>query len=314
MSSGKFRKKKVIVLLTMIGRTMLILAVLTMMIADTGAAEKIVINHRNWDPSGSDVKILDRIRTLKIIHLERSIGANIASGLRRLRDDDPTRYYLNMTHAPIDPNSMDLPGYGYNFISKVQGYEKPRPVDAFKDTYYFSQKIRSADEYGEDWGNILNIVEFNVGWTGIKRHTNVDSFFVYYTTKIESLAIEYPNCKFIFYTCCIKTRKDCDTENSKMDQIARHEFNKKLRAYVDRNGGYLFDIADLQAHDEKGILQTFEYNGADSPVLWHVPENEKCDGWGDSTSHLNAKGQERMALAKWRLWAAIIQKDLSVEH
>lgn len=314
MRSSEFNKQKMIPLLILFRRIKLILAAFLIWSANTGAVEKVVIDHRNWDPSGIDVRFLDRIRTLKIIHLHRSIGANIASGLRKLRDREPARYSLNMTHAPIDPNFMDKAGYGYNFISKVKGYEAPRPVDAFKDTYFFTQKIRSADDYGDAWGDVVDIAEFNVGWTGIKRHTSVDSFLTFYTTKIESLKSEYPQCRFVFYTCCLKTKKDCSTANSIRDQVARHEFNEKIRDYFDAHGGYLFDIADLQAYDDKDILQTIEYNGMDLPVLWHVPENEKNNGWGDSTSHLNAKGQERMALSKWSLWAAIVQRELHIEQ
>lgn len=302
---GKQAKKKKFVLMLM---------AFFMLITQASAIEKVVIDHCNWDPSGIDIAILDRIRTLKIIHLERSIGANIAAGLRHLRDANPVRYALNMTHAPIDPNIMGQPGYGYNFISKVAGYTRPRPVDPFLDTFFFDQKMRSADDAGREWGKAVAIAEFNVGWSGITSHTNVDSFLVYYTTTIESLIAAYPKCKFVFYTCCLKTPKDCTTEKNKLDQIARHEFNERLRAYIDRKGGYLFDIADLQAHDVDGVMQTFHFKGVACPVLWHVPENEEHDGWSDATSHLNARGRERMALAKWKLWAAIINKELPAEH
>lgn len=294
-------------LLLRVIKALTLLYVFSVNLSNSYLKEKVVINHLNWNPSTIQKELLDKVRMLKIIHFHRSGGSNIASGLRYLRDTQPVRYHIRLSHAPIKPNNMENPGFGHEYVTKIKDYPKDDPWKnrVYNDIDAFFKQMNSVDDQGNPWGNIVDIAEFNIGWSGLRRHVDIDHFFDYYISRMESLIIKYPKCKFVHYTCNLKI--DEKDEVKKLDNIARHLFNEKLRLYIEKHGGYLFDLADLQSHDENGVMQTFEYKNSKYPKLWFNPKNPDNPGWGDNTSHLNRKGQIYMALAKWSLWAAMIE-------
>lgn len=269
---------------------------------DLYADEKVVINHTNWDPSKFDVKILDEVRTKKIIYLHRSIGSNIVTGLMRLEKEEPERYELYISHAPMNPRFMRKPGLGHDMFLKLMANNPDKR--SYYDTAAFDSTMRSQNADGKEWGHVVDIAYFNVGWSGIRRHIDVNDFFRLYVSTLEALITDYPSCKFIYFTCPIKGV--VNKEWQKLDNIACHTFNEKLRDYVEQFGGYLFDIADIQSHTESGALVTFHHNAIAYPQLWFDPENSMLHGWSSDGGHLNERGERRVALAMWSLWVKVI--------
>lgn len=282
------------------------------MINNLYAIEKVIINHTNWDPSTIDIATLDLVRTKKIIFIHVSVGSNIAGGLRNLKDENPERYNLNINHAPVDPNKLDYPAFGHEHFKKLPGYTVGTDDKTTPKINAFDSLMRSQDGNGIEWGKAVDIAYFKFCWVDIRRYDyiNPDSIFNDYISCLEALIKDYPSCKFVHFTCPIKG--DLNNDNDKLDNIKRHQYNELIRAYVDSAGGYLFDIADIEAHDDKDVYQCFDFHGQTYPKMWYVPEDSENDGWSNDGGHLNTKGKERMALATWKLWALIMEQIVPV--
>jgi len=68
-------------------------------------------------------------------------------------------------------------------------------------------------------------------------------------------------------------------------------YNDQLRAYVQANGGILFDIADIES--KGGTVRADGYE-----ALW--------ESWSTGSScHLNTPGRQRLASALWVLLAEV---------
>lgn len=275
--------------------------------------EKVVINHLNWDPSEFPQEILDGVRTKKIIFIHVSVGSNIVEGLNSLRKTNPTRYDLTINHAPVNPDRLDSPAFGHEHFTSLPSYIAGTTDKTTPKTMTFDSLMRSPDGNGVHWGDAVDIAYYKYCWVDIRRYEYIDptQIFTKYITKINELSNDYSNCVFVHFTCPIKGNMDDDFE--KLDNIKRHQYNDLLRAHVDTAGGYLFDIADIEAHDKNDVLQTFSWDGNLYPKMWYVPQDPDNDGWSSDGGHLNRAGKERIALAMWRLWATIQSNLVPVE-
>jgi len=286
---------------------------LSIIITNIFAVDKVIVNHTNWDPSDIDIATLDIVRNKKIIFIHVSVGSNIAGGLRNLRDENPTRYDLTINHAPVNPDRLNYPAFGHEHFKYLDGYNAGTDDKTTPKTKAFDNLMRSHDGNGMEWGKVLDIAYFKFCWVDIRRYdyVNAENIFDYYISTLKELINDYPICTFVHFTCPIKG--DMSSDNEKRDNIKRHQYNELIRAYVDTAGGFLFDIADIEAYDNNNVYQSFEFQGKTYPKMWYVPENSQNDGWSDDGGHLNAQGKERMALAMWKLWATTVKPILPVE-
>ncbi|MCP4642638.1 MAG: hypothetical protein GY851_19490, partial [bacterium] len=73
------------------------------------------------------------------------------------------------------------------------------------------------------------------------------------------------------------------------------DYNDAVRQYCITNGKFLFDIADIEAHDPSGVEQTYESGGSTYQKLY--------SGYTSDGGHLNSTGAERVAMG-WYAAAA----------
>ncbi len=267
---------------------------------DCQAADAVVVNHLNWDPSGVDQSVLDQVRTKKIMFGHRSTGYNIVSGLEALASNNPTRYSFNFVDATVNmddgttTNRNLTAGELWHWVLYRNEFPLIK-IDKFKE------KMNSAQENGALYGDSVDIAFLKLCFTdmdgncqGASGVCTPQEVFDHYRNTMESLASQFPNAKFIWMTVPLKT--ECGQTWMYNDAKKRHDFNKLIREYIATNGGYLFDIADIESYGRDGNQAMC----SDVPIM-HTD-------WDSDGGHLDVNGQERMALALWKLWALMMQQ------
>jgi len=279
------------------------LAILLILANISYSNQTIIINHLNYEPSNLNISILNEIRNKKILFGHASVGDNIMEGLANLASSNPERYNLNIINNP-----SDIEGYAFGhwgWINSRNGYANEKIIE-------FENKIRSNTSSGNQWGNTLDFAFLKFCFADINVEKNVTEIFNNYISCVNRLKQDYPTCKFIFVTN--PNRGDVYFNYQKFDAIKRYELNQMIRNYIETNGGFLFDIADLEEHDENMNLQYFEYANENYPKMWYVPENSDSDGWSYDGGHLNNKGKNHIALSMWSLFGQILNNQINCDY
>lgn len=265
------------------------------------AQEAKVINHSNWSPVACTQNELDVIRSKKMYFGHASIGGQILDGIRDLSKNESARYSLRVT---VEPSALNDPGL-------IDYYIGPNG-DPLAKVERFKNFIQSTDANGHEWGNTLDIAYFKFCYVDFDENSNIDNIFDTYITTVNSIITQYPNCKFVYFT--VPLQGNLTTDRRMAENVVRNEMNAKIRDYVQKNGGILFDLADIESYDDQGNYQSFSYNGKTYPKAWFVADNYANDGWTtDDGAHLNDKGKDHLARAMWNLWVAITSGSSPVE-
>jgi len=108
----------------------------------------------------------------------------------------------------------------------------------------------------------------------------------YYRTAMEKLEADYPKKKLVWWT--IPLTRD--------GQPGTDAFNAQVRSYCTAKGKIVFDIADIECYDTKGVRLS---NSAGNEVISSEYTREIHAG------HLNPEGRVRVAAALWHLMVRI---------
>ena len=100
----------------------------------------------------------------------------------------------------------------------------------------------------------------------------------------------HPDTILVWWTAPLTTQSDA------RGLASFAEFNGYVRAYVNANGGVLFDIADIESHDSAGNPIT--KNGLEA----------MAGEYSTDRAHLNATGRRRVASALWWLLAVMTEQ------
>ncbi|MFZ5519447.1 MAG: T9SS type A sorting domain-containing protein [Candidatus Zhuqueibacterota bacterium] len=263
-----------------------------LIIANAHSDAKVIINHFNWNPSHIAIEKLDKVRTLKIMFGHQSVGTNIVDGLTALSDSNSVRYGLNIL---FKPSNLTSPAFGH--------WKNGENQDPHSKIIAFDAKMRSQVGSNDTWADILDIGYFKFCYVDLNLSSiNTDSLYEDYVGNMMKLISDYPECKFVHVTIPLSALiYGSDKDRNKR----RHEFNVKIRSLADITEGYLFDLADIESHDGNGILQTYELDGNEYPMMWYDSSDPDNNGWSYDGGHLNNKGKEHIALAMWSLWVAL---------
>jgi hypothetical protein len=280
-------------------QTILVLMIISLINFTIGiqAREKVVIDHTNWNPADANLDKLDLVRTLKIMFGHQSVGTNIVDGLTLLSEASSTRYGLNIKYKPTQ-----LASAAFGHWKNGENQDPHGKISAF------DSKMRSQAGDGKIWASSLDIAYFKFCYVDLNATSiNIDDLFENYRVTMKRLIDDFPNCKIVQVTLPLSALiYGSDKERNQR----RHEFNEKIRSFSDTTGGYLFDIADIEAHDENGVHQTFEFEGKLYPMMWFDANDPQNNGWSNYGGHLNNKGKEHVALAMWSLWAALVEQSM----
>ncbi len=265
------------------------------------AESAIIINHLNGDPKNQQQAILDQVRQKKIMFGHQSVGNNIINGLKTLAQKDPTRYQIKILNEP-----------GILTESAFAHWQNGSNYDPAGKITAFDTKMRHIDSKGNIWAASVDIAFFKFCYVDFYNiGSDMTILFNQYITVMEKLSQDFPNCKFVHVTTPLFALRYSGEDAI---NVRRHQYNELLRDYVKTKGGFLFDLADLEAHDAAGVPLTFQYKNQTYPVIWYVASNPNNNGWSYDGGHLNASGEEYMALALWNMFATMIESILPVSY
>ncbi|RLC64929.1 MAG: hypothetical protein DRI80_00120 [Chloroflexota bacterium] len=229
----------------------------------------IIIDHNAVDASVIPQAWLDEARVLVTFFNHKSIGNNILDGIADLQAQDPGRYSISVQFS-----NGTSPG-----INHYQAGSNGAPLT----------KISGFADNVQD-GHDLAFMKFCTGdCECIQGDTPIDQVWAAYREMMIAEQAEHPNTVLAWWTWPIiasnNSRAYCNEELA--------EFNDAVRAYVDANGGVLFDIADIESHDPDG-----------NPVYYNGWEAAYPDYTTDG-AHLSEMGRQRVASAMWWLLARV---------
>ncbi|MGD2165531.1 MAG: hypothetical protein PVH50_08365 [Anaerolineae bacterium] len=229
----------------------------------------IVIDHTAVDAAAIPQSWLDEARGLATLFNHKSIGENILDGVADLESLDPDRYaidvqYSNGTAAGINEYQAGSNG---SPLTKVDGF-----APLVKD------------------GHDAAFMKFCTGDAPcVAGDTPMDDVWTAYRDMMVAEQAAHPSTPLIWWTWPIiasdNSRASCNEE--------LQQFNDTVRAYVAANGGVLFDIADIESHDQNG--DPVNYNG------WEAA----YPGYTTDGAHLSETGRQRVASALWWLLASV---------
>lgn len=229
-----------------------------------GPGGALVIDHTNVDASIIPITSLNNARVLATFFNHRSIGNNILDGIAALQSQNPTRYSISVQYSSGTSPGINhyQAGSNLNPISKING---------------FASNVKS--------GHDAAFMKFCVG--DFEPWASVDAYdiWVAYRNMMIAQQSAHPNTVVVWWTSPLTTQSDA------RGLASFSEFNGYVRAYVNANGGVLFDIADIESHDPSG-----------NPVTSGAYE-AMYNGYSTDGAHLNSTGNQRVAGAIWHLLA-----------
>ena len=210
------------------------------------------------------------------------------------------RWYF--AHASVGANMVD----GLNDLNKKEG-------GSYTYSTFFCDKAppgetKSGTVYEHNRGNPGWKTKFdqfeacvNNGWHFPKvdivmnKLCYIDQLasFKYYIRSMTNLEASFPDTVFVYMTMPLTTTQD-------LDNGLRNGFNDHVRAWTKENGRVLFDIADIEAHDPKGQMCTFERRSKACQKL--------CADYTGDGGHLNELGRQLVARGFYALAAAVEER------
>jgi lysophospholipase L1-like esterase len=223
---------------------------------------------------------LDAIGQQKWLFTHASVGGNLIEGMSELHTADSLRYQLIPTSTGYNdagqrvtnPPSPTIAGRIYESNRGNPGWEAKYTI--------FDNSVRISGWHDSAVGIVMDKLCY------IDQDANAAD----YLDSMSALEADYPGTVFVYTTMPLTTASDSDN-------VKRNQYNAAVRQYAQDHDRYLFDIADIEAHDPSGNPQTFQSGGQTYQKLY--------GSYSSDGGHLNAAGEERVALG-WYAMAALI--------
>lgn len=246
----------------------------------TKASEHVVIGHKEVDMTDKVIPLewLDKARALKVLFNHMSIGANVLGeaayrgmGLVTLSEEQPARYAFRL-HARPPLNIFD-----HN--NGVAGFFAGRNGDAASKALEFEERMSAG------FGTRVDVAMMKLCYADFPRAAMAEGNFKIYSDSMARVAKAFPKVRLVWWTVPV-------TVERAPNNIDRWNYNQLIREECEKNGHMLFDIADIEAHDPKGVHQG---NAQEREFLF---AGYKGDG-----NHMNRTGADRAARAFWWMLA-----------
>lgn len=253
--------------------------VLTLPLAGNGAT----IGHQDVAGVASlPQSAMDAIGQQKWLFTHASVGGNMIEGMQALNASNPNRYQLVVDVYGDWDNVSPPPAI------TVSGtiYDAPRGNPGWEQKFVkFDQAVR------------------NLGWRAPKIgiamdklcYIDQDANAAAYIASMTALERDFPGTVFVYTTMPLESGVDADWAN-----ILRTDYNNAVRAHCQTNNRVLLDIADIESHNPAGNPVTFSSEGKTYQRMYSA---YTTDG-----GHLNALGQQRVALGWYATAAALIPR------
>ncbi len=219
---------------TYLKHTLLAALLMALLGAPPNASANIVIDFASaMAVDGYSQATMDAISQTTFYFEHASVGSNMTDGLRTLHAANAGFYQL-ATADVSSPPGTSTPGTVYEF---ARG--NPNWTDKVAD---FASRI-TTDGIGIIY--VLN----KFCWIDEQADWSV------YAASIAALETANPGTTFVYMAMPL-------TPDSDYANVLRNQFNAGLRTWAAANDKILFDVADIEAHNASGTLQTFDYNGS----------------------------------------------------
>ena len=240
--------------------SMLLLAAACQLGAPFLRGDGLTVDHGRFDPAAYCDEDIAAAAALLAYFEHASVGQNIADGLAELQLADARYDDANLTsNYRGNPDYDDL---DRDAALKIAGFEASMATVA-ADVAFFKFCYIDIPSSGQ-------------------------ALFDAVKAAMEGLEAAHPATTFVWWTMPVETLV-WDPPPAE-----RQAYNDKVRAYCASAGRWLFDLADLESHDEEG-----------NPVVHALGGEGLCTGYAIDNGHLNALGAEKTAKAYWTLLAEI---------
>lgn len=211
-----------------------------------------------------------------------SVGSNITGGLASLASTDAFRYTIE--RESIGSDSTTLTASVAQWFTDNNGF-----LDNGRDNPDFTAKAARFDTRMRTAGfaATVDVAFFKYCYIDnnyLDTYADAEAAFAYVRGIMEGLETAYPNVTFVWWTMPLTTGGSAETD----------AYNELVRAYCSSTNRYLFDIADIECHDELGV-KAVSGSGREALVSAYASDN----------GHLNGAGSERVARALWVLLARV---------
>ena len=218
-------------------------------------------------------------RNERIFFGHKSVGSNILQGISEIsiKNNNERIAILNINDASELPNT-------YLLEANIGDNGNPKgKIDEF------AKLINQMAQNG------LTIAMMKLCFVDLNENSNIDDIFNYYSAKIDSLRIIYPDLIIIHFTVPLTSKRTMfsrvkdflkrRSNKSMLDNVIRNNYNKLIFSKYPND--LIFDLAKLESTFPDGTREQFIYNGKHYNSL--VPD------YTDDGGHLNEKGRQMVA-------------------
>jgi hypothetical protein len=216
-------------------------------------------------------------RKLKWYFAHASVGSNLLSGLKDLNIGHPIRFPYRSESSKGTPVADAQPATIYEHNRGNPGWKAK--MDQFSAAVQNGWRFPNVDV-------VMNKLCYIDQFASAK----------YYIKSMSKLEASYPETIFVYTTMPLTTAADWASR-------LRDTFNREVRDWTQSNKQPLFDIADIEAHDEKGNPCTFASGGKTFARM--------CEEYTDDGGHLNALGRRVMARGFYAMAVALAAGESS---
>jgi hypothetical protein len=198
---------------------------------------------------------------LKWYFAHASVGSNLIDGLKELNAADPTGFPYRSESSNGAPIPDARPATIYEHNRGNPGWKAK--MDQFSAAVQNGWRFPNVDV-------VMNKLCY------------IDQFgsAKYYIKSMSELEASYPETIFVYTTMPLTTAADWASR-------FRDAFNRDVREWTRSNERALFDIADIEANDQRGNSCSFTAGGKTCARM--------CEEYTDDGGHLNALGRRIMA-------------------
>ena len=240
-------------------------------------AGPIVIGYTNAiSVSSNSTSQMARAGQLRWFFAHASVGDNIMSGVQSLHAANPGFYPLTRSAEGGVPPGSTQPGV---------------ICDYMRGNLFWTNKVDGFAAYmSNGWHYpVVDVIMNKFCWVDQIADVN------YYISRSAALESTNLNTWFVYATMPLDT-----TEG--FDNYSRNLFNDSLRAWVRANNRILYDIADIEAHNSKGLASTFVYSNRVCQKL--------CAEYTSDGGHLTTtQAQQTAASGLYALADALLSAD-----
>jgi hypothetical protein len=268
---------------------------------DIGYANCLAVT--NYSPS-----LMNQVTGFNWYFAHASVGELMLEGVTNLYLSNPSFYQLQSSPCNSNPPATTTAGVIYG---DDRGHSSGNNYSG--DWQYEVACFQTAVSNGWHYPLVniaMNILSFVDIWYN-NSSNGVNQLLAGYIGSMTNLEAAFPQTVFVYVTMPITTTNyyfEVDTEPA--DEYWRCVFNNGLRAWCQANNRVLFDLADVEAHDTNGNLQTFSYDGLLCEQLWSGDNqggDACCGEIGDGAHPSNFGAEELIAKGFYALAAALSQ-------